>query len=128
MTNRGASANKKRATRQDFGVDFLRIYLGKQEKAEIAAQDWKMEDTTHAVVSWVEAGYKVSLTYNEKNDSFICTLTSPTIPETGRKVGVSSFAPSVEEAVQVAWYKWSVVTEGGQWSLYDAQEGFDRYG
>jgi len=129
MTNRknqnGRSSNRKA---QDFGVDFVNIPLDKAQKAELVAQQWTGEDLSNALNRLAEAGVKVSFSYVEKNDSVICNITSQADPETGRKTSVSSFGPDASEACKVAWYKWAVLTDGGQWHLYQVEDELSAYG
>jgi hypothetical protein len=121
-------SNSGRGKKQDFGVDFVNIRLSTEEKRKLASQEWSGDDLANALIRWVENGQKVSFTYSERNESVICSLTSPEDPVSHRRCSVSSFGPDAAEAAKVAWYKFAVLTDGGNWHLYEVDDEFGAYG
>lgn len=112
---------RKTATRKtkagDFGVDFVEVPLTADQKKELYEGTYTAEDLLNGMVHMVEAGFKVSLSYSERSSSYIATYTGPADVDTGRKAACSSHGPSVDVALAAAVYKWTVITDGGNWDL-----------
>lgn len=128
MAGKGSQGRRSSNGRKDFGVDFVTIRLSDAQKAEIKETPFSFEDLENALTRWVESGQKVSFTWGDRNGAIICTLTSKENPETKRKACVSSFGPDVITAAMVAWYKFAVLTDGGNWELYEVDEEERMFG
>lgn len=112
---RKSAANGSKAS--DWGVDFVDVPLSSEVKRDLFENPYSPGDLISALVEMVESGIKLSVVWNEKSSAYICTVTSPVDPTTGRKVAMSSFAPSVDVAMSAAVYKWRLLTDGGGWQL-----------
>ena len=94
---------------------FARIDLSDAEKERFAEWDVQDEDVFVLMADLIGSGYKVSLSFNDKNSTYICALTcrNPKSPNAGYTS--SAFANTWYQALRVMLYKHLVVCDG-DWS------------
>ena len=127
--NNGKSDSKTGKTASgDFGVDFVSLRLSDEDKAMLSEAIPEAGDVLSDVVRMVEGGYKLSLSFVEKSDSYCATITSPTNPETGRKSALSGFGPTPDLALAVLAHKHYHLGNGGDWMLVVDNPGWELFG
>ena len=73
----------------------------------------------------VQKGYKLSISYNVGNDTFIASLSGRVEGTPNFDFTISGFAPTWDMAVGVVLYKHYIICEEGPWAEHAAQR---RYG
>ena len=129
-----AGTPKKRArgrpkSKENFGSfnGFLNCYLNKQDEEKLAAMDLGEEfplSDLPVVVGW---GYKVTFSYSEYSQSFVCTMTDKVPDSPFENWAISGGGSSVEDAFASLLYKHRVKGVGG-WELNHSRDSTKRFG
>jgi hypothetical protein len=128
MAKKKQSGSRGNGQKVDYGVDFANVRLSDDEKRMLFEETPSDGDLMSEIIRNAESGFKFTLSWNERNGSYIATFTSEKNPETGRKTGISGFGPDVSLAVSAAIYKLAKVTDGGNWQLDDITEEWSTIG
>lgn len=112
----------------NFGVEFLNVPLAPDEKQALAEMEYDASDIEDWLVTMVEAGAKVSLTFSDRSDSYIATATHTEPGEGNRRVAYSGFGGSVGQSVQVLAFKWGKLTDAGGWDIHALSDEWGKIG
>lgn len=96
-------------------VSFKDIPLTEAQLDAFDHWDTHDEDVWILVTDVIQAGYKLSLTYNSGNDTFSASITGSGGGDPRQHFTVSGFAETWYEAVRLLMYKHHVICEG-DWS------------
>ena len=126
---RKSTSKSGKANSGDFGVDFVSLRLSDADKAHLAEQAPSADDIVSSIVRCAEEGYKVSLSYVERSDSYVASLTTPINPDNGRKAALSGFGPTPDSALMCLFYKHYHIGNDGAWALaVDGKDSFGAFG
>lgn len=107
--NKGKAARKaKPAAKRDAvaWVGFIDLPLTEQQKIQFAAfEASEQPHLSDMLEGLAAAGHKISLSYNEKNDTFVAALTGLLRPSRGGNETVSAFAGSLVRAMMLLCFK-----------------------
>lgn len=106
-------------------VAFKNIPLSEAQLDAFDHWDTHDEDVWILVTDVIQAGYKLSITYNAGNDTFSASLTGPGGGDKRQHFTVSAFAETWYEATRMLMYKHHVICEG-DWSKAEETGGRRR--
>lgn len=118
----GKKGNKR------FSVEFVNISLNVDDKAALAESTLTSEELALSVFRLVDNGFKVSLGFNARTDSFIASITGQ-IPDTPNyKRCVTSHGSSAENALLALQYKYEVYCPDGEFPSDDGNSFYGDFG
>lgn len=91
---------------------FVDISLGEYSKADIGERYGTWDDFAGDVAGLLASGYRVGVSFNEGNHSYIVSVTCRAIGDANEGCTFTSFAGDWLTALQVACFKHFVVTKG----------------
>jgi hypothetical protein len=111
-----------------YSIEFVNIRLGATEVRHLQSLGWSDEQAIWAFLELVEAGYKLSLTSDNKNDTYIATLVGhgDNCPNKGK--GLSGRGPTPAEAIKSLLYKHTVICDGTKWLVAADDPDLRGYG
>lgn len=123
-----SEAKKAKLTFGDFR--FIQRRLSRDEKDDFLQRLSNNEFNYEHLDAFVRQGYKVSFKFNEKQDSFNCTVIASNADSVNAGLMLSSFAEDVFTALSLCTYKHTVLAENGDWSTLEDGEVdfFQRFG
>jgi len=95
--------------RQAWEVDFLAVELDKAQKELVKKYDPKGELAWDVLSRCVLDGCKLSLVYDNRNDTCIASLTTPKVEGGPRQCCLSARGPDLLCAMRVLTYKFVVI-------------------
>ena len=103
--------------RKPFGnLTWVDINLDSKAKKEFKAMFQSGDDSLlFDVQACLDGGLKFSLSWDEKRSAYRCTVVCNEVGNINQDKGFGSFAKSPLEALCVAAYKITTVTNGGEW-------------
>jgi len=104
------AATKKNAPKTWNG--FVNCELTAEDKAHFKVWDVEFADAFELLIGRVTEGYRLSYSFNKKNDSFICSLTAGEGTGANEGYTLSAFGKSVDTALRVLAYKDAFMLEG----------------
>lgn len=119
-----APGTKKNA----WDVDFVQLELTAQDKETAKKWDVKFEQTFDCLCRCSVDGYKLSVTYDRRNDCAIAALTSPK-PEGGaNSLCFTARGPDLLQAMRMLAYKIVVLLDGDMSALGDVAQSRSQWG
>jgi len=111
-----------------YSIEFINIRLGATEVRHLHSLGWEDDKVVWAFLELVESGYKLSITSDNKNDTYIATLvgTGDNCPNKGK--GLSGRGPTAVEAIKSLLYKHTVICDGGRWLVATEDPDLRGYG
>lgn len=117
MSTKESKQGKSGYTGNGTAIQWANVYLDRSQKA--AAQLWSQDGdaVSSAMDTALASGYKVSFSFNEKTDSYICTIIGHSSGDDNQGWGMSSHSGSWFGALSTALYKHHVL--GAEMSYKD---------
>jgi hypothetical protein len=125
---RGKSAGKTSAKSNSWKDNILTIPMDGYTSADVRAHFGEVTSLMDAIDAVVQAGYKLSVTYNTANDNFIASLTGRIEGNPNFDKTISGFAMTWDMAVAVVLFKHFVICSEGVWAEYARQRNFGEIG
>jgi len=117
-TNLGkGKTNGKPATERFNDVVFISFPLDVEQKQAIKALQWQIEDYDTTLINLNDAGYKVSLNYDEYNDAYACFITPGKNHPTNSGFILTGRGSTPLKALKQAAYVHHVLFDG-DWSAW----------
>ena len=116
---------KKPSQNASWQVEFVRFELSSDDKKQLTA--WVNKNKDHfddLLTEIVQGGNKVNFSFNEQNDSFICSVTGKEDSGVNAKRCYTSHGKSWLMAAWVALYKFHVIWKGALWESVEDGEDF----
>lgn len=122
MPTKESKQEKSTSTANVTPIQWANVYLNKAQKA--ASQLWAEngDAVTSAMETCLSSGYKVSFSFNEKTDSFICTIIGHSSNDDNQGWGMSSHSGSWFGALSAGLYKHHVL--GSDMSYKEMSEAY----
>lgn len=120
-----ARSGKKKTAQAQFNTTFVRYTLTAADKKAFAAFCNKPPMDIDSLVNEVlQANHKISFSYSEHNDSYICSVTGK--PEECDNAGkcFTSHAKTYTQALWVAMFKYHEIWAKGVWEDVEPEEDF----
>ena len=122
--NMAKKGQRKRQPLKKGEYTFVRVNLTKEDKAAASLWCERSADTLDKLCGEVlEAGHKVSFSYNETNDQITCTFTGKPEESVNEYRMLTSFASSWWQALAVNLWKYHEFFPEGVWE--DVSDGED---
>lgn len=102
---------------------FVDVRLPAGTEWEQIAEEMPASGLFTAICDLVGAGLKVSLSFSEANDAYVCSLTGTPKSKANSGYTMTTWSARAERAVAAAWYKHYRVCDGGAWGEL-RQSGF----
>lgn len=96
-------------------VGFANVRLSDSDKENFAAWDMEMDDCWEMLIARCVEGYKFTVTYNEQNKSYVCSLTCNVKRDPNAGYTLTGYAPDVATAMRVLVFKDEVLAAHGEW-------------
>jgi len=103
-----APGTKKNA----WDVDFVQLELSAQDKESLSKWDVKYEQTFDCLSRASLDGWKISFSYDRRNDCTIAALTSPKLESGGRQICFTARGPDLLGSMRCIAYKIVVILDG----------------
>lgn len=101
---------------------FVDVQLSEDDKARIAGDVEGGEiDFWKVLASWIDEGYKLSISPDTAHNCVIATITSRLDGDPNFGYSLSARGPNAEGAVAALYYKDHVILEDGLWSLAETK-------
>jgi len=117
--------SKKSKPQTNFSTTFVRCELTAEQKKQIApwskSKDVVLDDLVTEVL---QSNHKISFSFSEHNDSFICSVTGKPEDCDNASKCYTSHAKDYTTALWVAMYKFHVVFDRGVWESVADEEDF----
>ena len=108
-----------------FSTTFIRCELSSEDKKQFVAwQSTKNLDIDTLVIEMLQANHKISFSYSEHNDSFICSVTGKTEDCDNSGKCYTSHAKDYVTALRLAVYKFHVIFKGQAWEDLGEESDF----
>lgn len=108
-----------------FSTKFIRYTLTAEDRKALPEYKKKNVSNFDAFMSEIlGANHKVSFSFNETNDQYICSVTGKPEDCVNADLCYTSFAGNPLDAFFVACYKYFVVWEGTAWQDVDESSDF----
>lgn len=119
-------ARKKSKGNSNFTpIEFIRFELNAEDKKHLVAWVSKERENYDTLLTdVVQTGHKLSMSYNDQNDSFICAVTGKPEDCDNASKCYTSHGKSWEMAQWVALYKFHVIWKRGVWESLDEESDF----
>ena len=102
---------------------WVKAELSESEKADLKGREISEAELVDSLEGIIAAGYKISISYDERSDCVGAYLTAPKELFPGRTVCLSARAPSVGYAITVLLYKhFEKLKEDWRGGLEDTKE------
>lgn len=106
---------------------FVNLYLTESQLSAAWEMYKKSEKADADTERLLQDGYRVTFSRDAKSGGYICTMTCKDADSPNKDYLLSSFAPSIREALSLTLYKHLVVLEG-VWANADGAPGKAVYG
>lgn len=118
-------ATKKNKGKAQFNTQFVRVSLTSEDKKAIPEYRKKAEKDVNDLINQVLGeGHKISFSFSEHNDSYICSVTGKPEDCVNSNKCYTSHGKDWGTALYVALYKYFVVFKGEPWEDLDDAEDF----
>lgn len=110
---------------QAFSTTFVTVNLTSDQKKRIAP--WRAKNQPQIddlIVEVLQSGHKLTFSYSEHNDSFICSLTGSREECINKGLCMTSHAKDYSTALWVALYKYHETFQRGAWENIADEEDF----
>lgn len=124
---RGKGNTKTATPSTNQWTQFVDIPLTEDDFDEIGKAFPDFEQVDASVSDLLEAGYRVSLSYNAGNDAFIASVTCKNESDDNNGKTFNAFAGSWVEALQCALYK-HFIKARKNWGAADVKTNRPRFG
>lgn len=102
--------------RSDFNWELVNVRLDETHTAALAEFVKALDgNATAALRLMIEDGYKVSVTYIEKNEAFCVTVSGASDGKRNASKSMSSFSDDLQEAIFMTAFKQQILFERGNW-------------
>lgn len=106
-------------------IEFVRFELTADEKKKLTKWvETSKDDFDTLLTDVVQSGHKINFSFNEGNDSFICSVTGKPEGCDNANRCYTSHGKNWQIAAWVALYKFHVVWKRGVWETMDTSEDF----
>lgn len=112
-----SSKAKSKADEKEWG--FINYNLTAKDKSDLADMDYDTEFPNELAFAAVEEGYKFSLSYNAKNDTYVASLTDLQEASDYFKKTLSGYGSSPRKAFISLMYRHCVLAVDGDWTYLD---------
>jgi len=119
-----APGTKKNA----WDVDFVQLELSAQDKESLSKWDVKYEQTFDCLSRVSLDGWKMSFTYDGRNDCTIAALTSPKPEGAGHPICFTARGPDLLSSMRAIAFKIVVILDGDLSSLSGTAQSRSRWG
>lgn len=127
MAKKGSKgAGSKRKPNDYGGYTFYNVGLSSDDKAWLADADRAVEFPLTEIISMVSEGYKFSLREDEKNNTFVASLTDLRSESPNNKVILSGRGSTAINAWHALAYRHMVLLVDG-WGDVEAAEGVSDF-
>jgi hypothetical protein len=119
-------ARKKKSNQSTFTpIEFIRFELTADDKKDLLKWcDKERENFDLLCTEVVQTGHKMSMSFNDQNDSFICSVTGKPEECDNASRCYTSHGKSWAVAQWVALYKFHVIWKKGVWESVDDASDF----
>jgi len=124
--NHTKQTEKKPSTNNQW-TTFVEIPVAPEAWNDIQAAYGKTDDMIDGLEGLLDAGIRVSFSYNANNDSVTCSMTGKDGAGENEGKTVVSYGDTWVSALQVALYKHNVIT-GGKWGGGSPKESRPAFG
>lgn len=119
------SRNKNAKKNTGFSIEFVRFELSSDDKKKLTKWvESEKENLDLLFDEVVQSGHKISFSYNDQNDSNICSVTGKPEDCINASRCYTSHGKNYMMALWVALYKFHVVWKRGVWESVDSAEDF----
>lgn len=125
---RGKGTGKSGKQTSNWKDNILTIPMDGYTSADVRAHYGEVTSLMDAVDAVVQAGYKLSVSYNVGNDNFIASLTGRLEGTTNFEKTISGFATTWDMAVAVVLFKHFVICEEGAWVVHARNRYYGEIG
>lgn len=106
-----------------YGVRFINIRLGKSDVDACKALQLSQEDVWGWFERLTDGGYKISLSYDDKNSCNVVSVTGAAACSVPENAGlcVQARGPALYDAICAAYYKVEIAADGGPFEFQDPE-------
>jgi len=119
-----ARSNKSKGKANAFSTEFVTYTLSSDDKKAFPV--WQKKNLEHLddlIVGLLQTNHKISFSFSEGNDSFICSVTGKPEDCNNASKCYTSHAKDYSTALWVALYKHYIIWDNGVWeSLADSED------